>query len=143
MTVAAATAGTAAVALLAGYVPAWRASRVDPMRALPPFPLSYAPTRGAPSCCIGGSDGRRAAQPERWRGDRKACVTPEIGVRIALGACGRDVMMLVMRDVFLLTGVGIAIGLPTAWALTRMVQSPAPAGNVSPTPGSVEDVLFL
>ena len=49
--------------------------------------------------------------------------TREIGVRIALGASGRDVMMLVMRDVFLLTGIGIAIGLPAAWALTRMVQS--------------------
>jgi len=49
--------------------------------------------------------------------------TREIGVRMALGASGRDVMMLVMRDVFLLTGIGIAIGLPAAWGLTRMVQS--------------------
>jgi len=49
--------------------------------------------------------------------------TREIGVRMALGASGHDVMMLVMRDVFLLTGIGIAIGLPAAWALTRMVRS--------------------
>ena len=49
--------------------------------------------------------------------------TLEIGVRIALGASGRDVIMLVMRDVFILTGIGIAIGLPAAWGLTRMVRS--------------------
>ena len=28
-----------------------------------------------------------------------------------------------MRDVFLLTGIGIAIGLPAAWGLTRVVRS--------------------
>ncbi|HTQ53902.1 MAG TPA: ABC transporter permease [Bryobacteraceae bacterium] len=49
--------------------------------------------------------------------------TREIGVRIALGARGRDVIVLVMRDVFLLTGIGIAIGLPAAWGLTRMVRA--------------------
>jgi ABC-type antimicrobial peptide transport system permease subunit len=49
--------------------------------------------------------------------------TREIGVRIALGAVARDVIMLVMRDVFILTGIGIAIGLPAAWGLTRMVRS--------------------
>ena len=49
--------------------------------------------------------------------------TREIGVRIALGASSRDVIMLVIRDVILLTGLGIAIGLPAAWALTRMVRS--------------------
>jgi len=49
--------------------------------------------------------------------------TREIGVRMALGASGRDVLMLVMKDVFLLTGIGLAIGLPAAWGLTRMVQS--------------------
>jgi predicted lysophospholipase L1 biosynthesis ABC-type transport system permease subunit len=30
---------------------------------------------------------------------------------------------LVMRDVFLLTGIGIAIGLLAAWGLTRVVRS--------------------
>ena len=49
--------------------------------------------------------------------------TREIGVRIALGASGRDVLRLVMHDVFLLTGIGIAVGLPAAWGLTRMVRS--------------------
>jgi len=49
--------------------------------------------------------------------------TREIGVRIALGAVARNVIILVMRDVFLLTAIGIAIGLPAAWGLTRMVRS--------------------
>ena len=49
--------------------------------------------------------------------------TREIGVRIALGAVARDVIMLVMRDVFILTGIGIAIGLPAAWGLARIVRS--------------------
>jgi len=49
--------------------------------------------------------------------------TREIGVRMALGASGRDVVKLVMRDVFILTGIGIGIGLPAAWGLTRMVSS--------------------
>jgi predicted permease len=49
--------------------------------------------------------------------------TREIGVRIALGASGRDVAKLVMRDVFILTAIGIGVGLPAAWGLTRMVRS--------------------
>ena len=49
--------------------------------------------------------------------------TREIGVRMALGASSRDVVKLVMRDVFILTGIGIGIGLPAAWGLTRMVSS--------------------
>jgi ABC-type antimicrobial peptide transport system permease subunit len=49
--------------------------------------------------------------------------TREIGVRIALGASSRDVVTLVMRDVLILTVIGIGIGLPAAWGLTRMVSS--------------------
>ena len=49
--------------------------------------------------------------------------TREIGVRMALGASGRDVAKLVMRDVFILTAIGIGVGLPSAWGLTRMVRS--------------------
>jgi len=29
----------------------------------------------------------------------------------------------VMKDVFVLTGIGIGVGLPAAWGLTRMVTS--------------------
>jgi predicted permease len=49
--------------------------------------------------------------------------TREIGVRMALGAASRDVLWLVMKDVVVLAGIGIAVGLPAAWALTRMVKS--------------------
>jgi predicted permease len=49
--------------------------------------------------------------------------TREIGVRMALGAATGDVLWLVMKDVVVLAGIGIAVGLPAAWALTRMVKS--------------------
>jgi predicted permease len=49
--------------------------------------------------------------------------TREIGVRMALGAASGDVVWLVMKEVLLLAGIGIAIGLPAAWGLTRMVKS--------------------
>jgi len=49
--------------------------------------------------------------------------TREIGVRMALGAAPSDVLWLVMKDVVVLAGIGIAVGLPAAWALTRMVKS--------------------
>ena len=49
--------------------------------------------------------------------------TREIGVRMALGAGSGDVLWLVMKDVLVLAGIGIAVGLPAAWGLTRMVKS--------------------
>ena len=49
--------------------------------------------------------------------------TREIGVRMALGAASGDVVWLVMREVLLLAGIGIGIGLPTAWGLTRFAKS--------------------
>ena len=49
--------------------------------------------------------------------------TKEIGIRVALGAQPRGVMWMVARDAFRLVGLGIALGLPVAWALSRSVQS--------------------
>ena len=49
--------------------------------------------------------------------------TREIGIRMALGASGGSVVWLVMREVLLLAVVGLAIGLPSAWALTRLVET--------------------
>src|SRR5205085_6628095 len=44
--------------------------------------------------------------------------TREIGVRMALGAATRDVVWLVMKEVVVLAGIGIAIALVGSWGLT-------------------------
>ncbi len=49
--------------------------------------------------------------------------TREIGLRMALGAVTGDVTWLVMREVLLLVGSGVVLGLIGAWGLTRLVQS--------------------
>jgi ABC-type antimicrobial peptide transport system permease subunit len=49
--------------------------------------------------------------------------TREIGIRIALGASGRDVVWLVVRDALLLIVIGVSIGLPVAIAGTRLVAN--------------------
>jgi ABC-type antimicrobial peptide transport system permease subunit len=49
--------------------------------------------------------------------------TREIGIRMALGAFSGNVVWLVMREVLMLLGIGMVIGLPTAWALSRFVQA--------------------
>ncbi len=49
--------------------------------------------------------------------------TKEIGVRMALGANSTSVLWLVMKEVLLLLGIGLAIGIPTAIALGQYVAS--------------------
>jgi len=49
--------------------------------------------------------------------------TREIGIRIALGAERTTVLWLVLREVALLTFVGIAVGVPGALALSQLVKS--------------------
>jgi predicted permease len=47
----------------------------------------------------------------------------EIGIRMALGARGGEVLWLVLRETALMVGIGAAIGIPAALLLTRLVAS--------------------
>jgi len=49
--------------------------------------------------------------------------TKEIGLRMALGAQAGAVIWLVMREVLLLLGIGLAIGVPAAYLLSKYVSS--------------------
>jgi predicted permease len=49
--------------------------------------------------------------------------TREIGVRVALGATRLATVWLVLRDALVMTTAGIAIALPSVWALGRVVES--------------------
>ncbi len=49
--------------------------------------------------------------------------TREIGIRMALGAQGRDVLKLIVGKGMLLTMIGIALGLLGAFGITRVMQA--------------------
>jgi len=49
--------------------------------------------------------------------------TQEIGVRMALGATRPAVVWLIVRDALIVIGAGIAVALPCAWVLRRLVES--------------------
>jgi putative ABC transport system permease protein len=48
--------------------------------------------------------------------------TPEIGMRMALGASRRDVVTLILKQGFAMTGIGIAIGLAGALVVARLFK---------------------
>jgi ABC-type antimicrobial peptide transport system permease subunit len=49
--------------------------------------------------------------------------TREIGIRIALGALRSNVIAMVMREVFILIGAGLAAGVSLALALANLIRS--------------------
>ena len=49
--------------------------------------------------------------------------TREIGIRIALGAIGGKVIWMVMREVLILIGIGVVVGLPAAIGLSSLIKS--------------------
>ncbi len=49
--------------------------------------------------------------------------TREIGIRMALGASERKVVWLVLHELLLLVGIGLALAIPASLALTQLVRS--------------------
>jgi len=49
--------------------------------------------------------------------------TNEIGIRLALGADRRDVFWLILREAFLLVIVGVLVGLPMIFGVTRLAST--------------------
>ena len=49
--------------------------------------------------------------------------TREIGIRMALGALSSDIARMVLREVTVLVGLGLALALPAAWGLGRYVEN--------------------
>jgi ABC-type antimicrobial peptide transport system permease subunit len=46
----------------------------------------------------------------------------EIGVRVALGATYREVLRMLLREGSLVAGIGLALGLPAAYLVSRVLE---------------------
>jgi putative ABC transport system permease protein len=68
--------------------------------------------------------------------------TREIGIRMALGAGGKDVLTLVVRQALILIAIGLGLGLAGSFALTRVVQS-ALYGVTATDPATFTGVSLL
>jgi predicted permease len=69
--------------------------------------------------------------------------TREIGVRVAFGAQARDIRWLVIREVFAIAAAGVAIGLPAAWWLGRLVSTELYGVKSGDVPTFAAAILFL
>jgi ABC-type antimicrobial peptide transport system permease subunit len=49
--------------------------------------------------------------------------TNEIGIRMALGAERRNIIWMVLKESLLLVGIGLAVGIPAAWASAHLISS--------------------
>jgi ABC-type antimicrobial peptide transport system permease subunit len=49
--------------------------------------------------------------------------TQEIGVRLALGARPRTLVTMILREGLALAAIGLAVGWPVAWMLSRVIGS--------------------
>lgn len=49
--------------------------------------------------------------------------TREIGIRMALGAAPRRIRRPVIREILQILGIGLALGIPAALALSRLTES--------------------
>jgi len=69
--------------------------------------------------------------------------TREIAIRVALGATGRNVLALIMREGLLLIALGTSGGMIGAWGATRLLSAMNSAvGQVTTTSSSNPTVLF-
>ncbi len=51
-----------------------------------------------------------------------SCRTQEIAIRLALGASRAAILWMVSRETLVLTGFGLAVGIPSALAASRLVR---------------------
>lgn len=49
--------------------------------------------------------------------------TNEIGIRMSLGAQPGDIVKLVLREILILVGIGVGLGLPSMWAIKNIVAT--------------------